>query len=282
LVAGGLALAGSVVVLRPGTRANKMMCHELDRAGRRVRYLGGRLQGVSYRLRGRHPETDVIDNVLADRIRSSLGGLEKRLDLPHIHVMVENHVALLHGEVSSDADAAELERAVGAVPGVTGVESYLHVGLIASDSRPSEGRAMQAPSPALRRLCDSAITAGVDEAVALPVVRGILATLADRLPAGDRDRVSAHLPADVRVLFSPPRRVSGAAPPRTVNDLVARITAGTVELPPDKAEGATSAVIETLRETVPDEAHAIGAVLPADLRAFWEGYATEQSPPSTD
>ena len=46
------------------------------------------------------------------------------------------YVALLHGEVSSEADADELERAVAAVTGVLGVESYLHVGLTSGDTRP--------------------------------------------------------------------------------------------------------------------------------------------------
>jgi uncharacterized protein (DUF2267 family) len=281
LAVGGLAVAASVTVLRPGTRANRFVCHQLDRAGRRVRYLGGRLQGVTYRVRGRHPDPDVADNVLADRVRSSLGGLEKRLDLPHIHVMVEEHVALLHGEVNTDEEAAELERAVAAVAGVTGVESYLHVGLIRSDSRPSEGRAVHPPSRALRSLCDAAVAAGVDEGAARPVVRGILATFADRLPAGERDHVSAHLPADVRALFSPPRRLHGAAQPRTVKQLVARIAADTGELPHDAAEGVTKAVIETLRSLIADEARDVGAVLPADLRALWQGQASQQSAPST-
>ena len=140
LVAGGLVLAGGAVLLRPDTRANKVARHQLDRAASRARYLGGRLQGLRYRLRGGHPDPDVIDNVLADRIRSSIGGLEKRLDVPHIHVMVEGHVALLHGEVTSEEDALQLERAVAAVPGVVDVESYLHVGLTSGDTRPSEGR----------------------------------------------------------------------------------------------------------------------------------------------
>lgn len=282
LAASGLAVAGSAILLRPGTRANRVVCHQLDRAGRRVRYLGGRLQGVGYRLRGRQPDPDVIDNVLADRIRSSLGGLEKRLDLPRIHVMVEDHVALLHGEVSSGEEALELERAVAAVPGVIDIESYLHVGLTASDSRPSQGRAVHPPSPALRSLCDAAVAAGVDERAARPVVRGVLATFADRLPASERDHVAAHLPADVRALFSPPRRVASAARPRTVNELVARIAAVTGELPSDKAESVTKAVIETLRSLVPDEARDIGAVLPAGLRGFWQGPASAAVPSTVE
>jgi uncharacterized protein (DUF2267 family) len=272
--AGGLALAGGLVLLRPGTHANKLAHHQLDNAGRKLRYLAGRLRGVRYRLRGRHPDPDVIDKVLADRIRSSLGGLEKRLDLPRIHVMVEGHVALLHGEVSSDADADELERAVAAVTGVVDVESYLHVGLTSADTRPSAGRSVHPPSGALQRLLDAAVDAGVDRGSALPVVRGVLATFANRLPVGERDHVAAHLPADVRPLFTPPRRAHRHAPPRTVHELVAGITAATSELPHDKAEQTTAAVIETLRALVPDEAPDVTAVLPEELRALWQGRST--------
>ncbi len=151
-VLGGVVVIGGAVLLRPGGRANKAVCHRTDAAGKQLRYLGGQLRGVGYRLRGRHPAPDVVDNVLADRIRSELGGLEKHLDLPHVHVMVHDHVAMLHGEVGGQADADRIERAVESVSGVAGVESYLHVGLGRGDSRPSAGRAAQHPSDALHRL----------------------------------------------------------------------------------------------------------------------------------
>ena len=139
-VAGGLAVGGGVFLLKPGTPLNHAACRVIDEAGRRLRYLSGRMQGVSYRLAGRHPDPDVTDDILADRIRSELGGLEKQLDLPHIHVMVEKHVALLHGEVATSDDAVAIEKAVASVSGVKGVKSHLHVGLIGGDTRPSEGR----------------------------------------------------------------------------------------------------------------------------------------------
>lgn len=138
---GGVMLAGGAVVVRRGTTLNKVAGRVLSDAGRRLRYLSGRLEGLSYTMEGRHPDPNVVDNVLADRIRSQLGGLEKRRDLPHIHVMVEDHVALLHGEVATKEDADAVERAVGAISGVKGIKSHLHVGLINGDTRPSEGRA---------------------------------------------------------------------------------------------------------------------------------------------
>ncbi len=266
---GGLALAGGVVLLRPGSHANKLAHHQFDSSGRRLRHLVGRLRGASYRLRGRHPDLDVIDNVLADRIRSSIGGLEKRLDVPHIHVMVEDHVALLHGEVSSHADADELEQVVAAVTGVAGVESYLHIGLASGDTRPSAGHRGDRRSDSLQRLLNAAVDAGVRPELAPSVVRGILATFADRLPIGERDHVAAHLPTDVRSLFTPPRRARRHAPPRTVQELISEIAATTSELPHDTAQQVTAAVIETLRALVPEEAHDVAAVLPEELRILW-------------
>ena len=140
---GGLALLGGVVALRPGTAANRVARRWTRAAGRRLRYAGGQLRGPGYRLSGGHPDPHVSDDVLADRIRSSLGTVEKRLDLPRIHVTVENHVAVLHGDVASEADVEELVTTVGRISGVSGVVSHLHVGLTPGDTRPSEGRAAE-------------------------------------------------------------------------------------------------------------------------------------------
>ena len=267
----GAAAAGVAVMLRPGTRGNKLVRRELEHATRRLRYLEGQLHGASYRLRGRQPDPDVADTVLADRIRSSLGPLERRLDVPRVHVMVERHVALLHGDVGTDKEVAEIERAVAAIPGVVGVESYLHAGLTRGESRPSSGRAVHPPSAALTQLLAAAEEAGVRPTAAKAVVRGVLATFADRLPPGERHHIGDHLPADVRPLFVPPRRIAGTRPPRSVHDLVGRIAGTTPELPLERSEPVTAAVIRTLRTLVPDEAADVAAVLPVELRDLWQG-----------
>jgi uncharacterized protein (DUF2267 family) len=268
-VAAGLVLAGGAVALRPGARANRWARHQLTTVRRHLRYLGGRLRGTSYRMRGRHPDPEVPDNVLADRIRSSLGALERRLDVPRIHVTVNGHVVHLHGEVGSEADADAIERAVAAVAGVAGVESHMRVGLTSTDTRPSTGRAVPAPSGALRRLLDATVAAGIEPDAAPQVVRGILATFADRVRTGERDHVAAHLPADVRAMFAPPPQTRRSAQPRTVHDLVARIVAATPELPPDTAEQVTAAVLDAFRSLVPEEAADVAAVLPEELRRLW-------------
>jgi hypothetical protein len=102
--------------------------------------VSGRWRGLMYRLFGRRPDPDVDDHTLADRVRSVLGPIEKRLDLPHVHVMVQDHVVLLHGDVGWPHEAAAITRAVREVSGVRDVESHLHVGLLPSDTRPSTGR----------------------------------------------------------------------------------------------------------------------------------------------
>jgi uncharacterized protein (DUF2267 family) len=246
-----------------------VVSHQVDVVARHLLHLGGRLHGLSYRLRAGHPDPEASGAMLADRIRSSLGSLEKRLDVPHVHVMAEGHVALLHGEVGTEEDADEIEAAVAAQSGVLGVESYLHIGLAGGDTRPSAGKAAQPPSNACLRLIDAATGAGLDPATARPVVRGILATFAERLPAGERDQVSAHLPADVRTMFTPPRRIRHGAPVRTVPALVARIAATTSELPLDNALEVTRAVVRELRALVPEEIADVAAVLPTDLRELW-------------
>lgn len=270
---GGAAMAGGALALRPGSRTNRALSHQVEVASRRLHYLSGRLHGVSYWLQGRHPSPDVIDNVLADRIRSELGGLEKRLDVPHLHVMVNKHVAILHGEVGDQADADQIERAVKAVSGVMAVKSYLHVGLGRGDSRPSAGRTFHAPSGALNRLLDAAVQEGIDSDDAPVVVRAVLAAFAERLPAAEREQVAQHLTADVQALFHPPRRLGRPERVRSVQELVSEITEIAEVLPVGKAQEITTAIVRTLRDLVPDEAKDVGAVLPAELRVLWAGDA---------
>ena len=203
-------LVAAVVVIRaaarPGRPLNRAVVSVGDRLAPRSPCMRGPWQGVRYRLRGEHPDAEVSDLVLADRVRSSLGPLEKQLDMPRVHVMVDDHVVLLHGDAPGEAEARAIEKACIEISGVAGVESYLHVGLLPSDSRPSEGRAHPAPSTARKRLVAAAVAGGVDPGAAGLAVRAVLATFAARLPDGERQHLLAHLPDDVRGLADPPRR----------------------------------------------------------------------------
>ena len=141
---------------------------------RRARYLRGAANGAWYRIRGRRPDPRVSDDVLTQRVRSALGGLQKLRDLPRVHVMVENGLVLLHGELPAADDVAEIERRVLEVSGVYSIESYLHVGLASGTTRPSAGRAAQAdrPSEARRALLQAATGAGAEDDAVAAVHRG--------------------------------------------------------------------------------------------------------------
>ena len=130
--------AGTVIAISPPVRRRARPLAALAR--RKARYLSGRSRGLVYRLRGRHPSPDVSDLVLAQRVRSTLGPVQKRLDIPHVHVMVGDHIASLHGVVDRSEDAHEIEHTVLDIPGVDQVISHLHTGLGHGDTRPSEGR----------------------------------------------------------------------------------------------------------------------------------------------
>lgn len=234
---------------------------------KRLRYERGRMEGARYRLEGHMPDPNVADDVLADRIRSSIGPIEKRLDIPRVHVSVIDHVVHLHGVVGTVGERAEIEQACERISGVRGIESYLHVGLGPGDTRPSEAAWHPEPSRQLRQLLNAARGAGARPTGTWLAVRAVLSTFADRIPERERHHVFSHLPSDVVGLASAPRR-KGTAQPRTLSqlvELVQDISGLTIE----RATTVTEAVIGTLRTLIPEEVTDVAATLPADLREFW-------------
>ena len=81
--------------------------------------------GWAYPTLRRHPDATVDAAPLADRVRSSIGPLEKRLHVPRVHVTVENGTVILHGEVPSNEAEAEIVKAVEGIAGVGDVRSHL-------------------------------------------------------------------------------------------------------------------------------------------------------------
>jgi osmotically-inducible protein OsmY len=73
----------------------------------------------------RHPRKTVDDSVLADRIRSTIGPLEKEPELSPINVTVENGPANLHGDVESSEAATQIAEAMRGIAGVHDVRSHL-------------------------------------------------------------------------------------------------------------------------------------------------------------
>jgi osmotically-inducible protein OsmY len=92
---------------------------------RRGHHLAGQAKGVVYHTLRRHPDANVDDATLADRVRSSIGPLEKRLHVPRVHVTVEHGEVILHGEVTNDEAEAEIVKAVEGIAGVRDVRSHL-------------------------------------------------------------------------------------------------------------------------------------------------------------
>lgn len=259
-------VATALWLLRGGTRPRAA-------AGRRYRYLRGRWQRVRYRLADGRPDPWADDDILADRVRSELGPVEKQIDTPHVHVLVHDHTAMLHGEVPSWPASDRIVTSALHVSGIQAVESYLHVGLGHGDTRPSEGRRHPGESHALRALLDAAVRGGAPRDRAVASVRAVLSAFVDRIPLPERNHLLAHLPADTRPLATPPRRVGEPPRVRTVPQLVADVTAratpGGNGLPPGHEALVTESVLAALRALVPEETKDIAAVLPSELRAFW-------------
>ena len=237
-------------------------------AARRAQWLAGRLEGVAYHLEGRHPDPDVDDVRLAQRVRSRLGPLEKQLDLPRVHVSSADRVVVLHGVVGTDAEADHLVRAAERVAGVAEVRSRMRVGMGPGDTRPSEGRAVVAPSAAWRELVGAARGVGLSDDAAAHAAQAVLATLLQCVPEGERRHVLAHLPEDVRQRTDPPLEVGRIGRPRTVGGFE-RAVAERAQLVPEDSALATRAVLGALRGLVPEEVEDVEAVLPSGLKALW-------------
>lgn len=262
---------GTLALLAKNPSARRAVRRGVHGALRRVGYLRGAADGAVYRLRGHHPDPTVPDDVLADRVRSTLGPLEKERDLPRVHVMVEDRMVVLHGEVPSGDDLFAVENQVLGVSGVRGVESYLHVGLTRGTTRPSTGRAVQAeqPSDAWRALVQAARDGGAAESEAVAAARAVLSTFTDRIPEGEREQLLDHLPRDARGLAGPPRRHGELSRLRSMPELVVIVGArGAIDAA--RADAITRAVLRCLRDLVPEEAADVAAVLPNELRAVWD------------
>ena len=234
-----------------------------------LRGFGGRLRGFAYLWTGRAPDPDASDDIVADRVRSAIGPLEKHLDVPRVHVTVFDHVATLYGAVPSAREASAIEAAVSRVSGVRGVQSFLHIGLTQASTRPSESRLTHSPSPALVRAVAAVRATGIPEGFEHEAVRVVLSSIVERIPHGEREQLLCHLPPDVRLLAEPPRRSGVSTRIRTVDSLARTITSKS-GLGTAKAEAALAAVMAVLKDLVPEESHDVAATLPAELRKFWD------------
>jgi uncharacterized protein (DUF2267 family) len=213
----------------------------------------------------------VADSELADHVRSALGVLVRSLDVPRVHVMAERGVVVLHGDVP-DADVeAALVDAAAKVPGVEGVVSKLHRGLLEGDSRPSAARVE--PSLARRQLVDAAVRHGGGEITAERAVAAVLAALAAELGPTVTARVRSHVAEDVAVLLdpSPTGRVPGADDDTGI--FYERIAAAGA-MPERHIPWVATGVLTALRALVPDDADAIEGALSPALAHLWAASCT--------
>ena len=243
----------------------------------RLRDLANRLEGLAYRVEGTEPASDVSDAVLVQRVRSQLGPLEKRLDVPRLNVTAADGVVTLRGPVAKISQAFRLIHAAGKVSGVEKVQSKLRVGLGPGDTRPSAGRGPPPPAPPWRQLVGAVRAIGVelerptgvdDHTTAERLATAILAAFLRVLPEGERAHTISHLPQDVR------RRVTSAAfvgqpqRPRTVEEFLDVVRAGCA-VRPDVADLASRELLAVLKALVPEEEHDIASVLPRELEELW-------------
>jgi uncharacterized protein (DUF2267 family) len=253
------ALSGAATVaVVAGVRARR---HQIWRSmRRRQRYLEGRVRGLGYRVARRHPDPDVPDHVLAQRVRSVLGPIQKRLTTRRVHVIVCDHVVSLRGTVPSAEAAQTIVNATLGVSGVNSVISHLEVR--------AEPRLHAHPrrSRAYRRLRSTVAAFGVTgDAEIHRIVRAVLSTLLKRLPPGERVHVTCHLPDDVLALLGD---LSGdASDIRDRRAFYAAVEAATgLE---DTVPDLVGALLDELRMLVPEEVRDVEAVLPADLKELW-------------
>lgn len=265
---GVLAVAGvGVLLTRSRQQLRRRARRGLARVTRILRYHRGKLHGVWYRGTRGAPCAEVSDETLAERIRATLGLVTRQLDVPRVHVEVQQGNTTLTGRVGRHEDVVVIRDAVRGVPGVRGITCLIRPGLEPGDTRPSEGRAAARPSKALTRLVRATVAAGVPEPAALEALEAVLDTFIRRLPEGERAHLLAHLPQDVRRLVHPPWPRAGTRV-RSLEGFVTAIDAA-ADLHGADALATTSAVLTTVRALVPEEAADITANLPAQLRVLW-------------
>jgi uncharacterized protein (DUF2267 family) len=268
-VLAGAACAVAALLLAPVRRVAARTLRALRRGpGPAARYLGGVSRGLRYRISRRAPDPWVGDDVVAARVRSALGRVERELDIPRVHVSVVHHTVMLHGDVVDESQVRRLHDLAATVPGVHDVRSRLHVGLTPNDSRPSQGGRHAAPSYARRLLIAAAREGGVPADRAPVLADAVLNAVLERVPASTGDHLLAHLPKDVRTSAVRKRRRDIPRHERTLDSFIEEV-ASVALLDEDVARRGAQTVVQGLQKLAPEEVDDIAAVLPADLRSFW-------------
>lgn len=268
LVATGSVLAGVVAVAtRP--RVRRVLRRSGQRLVRRMRYLRGRARGLLFRVLAAGLTPDVDDDVLEQRVRSTLGSLSRRYDLPPIEVTaVVDGKVVLAGHAPDLEQVREVETGICEIPGVDMVVSHIRVD--DAVERPSQRRE-PAPTPLRRELLAAArqLDVGDDEQVER-LVSATLAALFSLLPEDPARHLRSHMPDDVQALMAAPIPIASARKPRNSDELVDEVSQ-LCGRSPGTSRQAIEAVFATLREMIPEEVDGVHAVLPAGIKPLWTG-----------
>lgn len=222
----------------------------------------------------RRPEpARCCDRELVDRVRTALGPLERDLDVPHVHVMIDRGVVMLHGDTTSEQAEAAIAARAASVPGVEGVVSKLHIGLLPGEARPSDGE--REPSAAHRLLVHAAVGAGAGEVTGERAVAAVLRALATELGPRTTARLRTHLSADVASLLVPATEGLVASVRDDVATFYERIEHEDA-MPAAHVPWVTAAVVRSLRSLVGDDVDAVAGALPPALAHLWSTSVTNQ------
>lgn len=266
-----MALEQQLEAHAPG-RSRAAMARTRRRVAGAMRHLSGRLEGIAYHLERRQPDPNVSDDILAQRVASTLGLLTRKLDLPRLRVSVHDGVVQLTGQVDTDASRMAIRRATRAVPGVRRVDTRA-VTRLGDTQRPSQARRAQR-SRSFREIVGAVHALDVgDEHDAARLAGSVLHVLLGILPDGERLHLAGHLPDDVRELVDLATRIGHPAGPRTVDEFLA-LVADAAGRSRGTADQAVHAVFGALHDTVPEEVADVAAVLPRELAELWHTPAT--------
>ena len=182
-----------------------------------------------------------------------VGPLERRLDLPHVHVMAEDHVVLLHGEgrgrrgCGRDRECrAPRVRCRG-----SGVVSPCRPTARRHSAVARSGGAAAAIGGRAQALLGAAAESGSWRGARLRSGPGDLVGVRRSDPGGRRAQLLAHLPHDVREMVTPPRYLGRASRrPRTMHELFSNVFTET-DAPLRHAQLVVQAVLYQLRRLVP-------------------------------
>jgi len=211
------------------------------------------------------------DGILADRVRSELGPVLKRLDQPRVHVMASRGVVALHGDVSDAPAKVAIESAARRVVGVSSVRSHLLVGLKPGEMTPSAGH-LRERSRLIQQLQHAAAGCGYATASeARYALRAALGVFSARLPALPRRRVLDHLPDDVRRLALPAHWLTTDVRGISSEHDLAQTVAVAMHADRAHADRLLRLVLPLLRDHAPEDAETVARSLPPELRALWLG-----------